>query len=474
MAPLASLSTLVALALLVGSSVAKQPNILYILSDDVGWNEVSWHNPDMITPNLQELADTGVVLEHHYTNSLCTPSRSALMTGYYAHKLGRQVRLLFVCFFVVGDLFIWLKDLGYNTHIVGKDALVCNGPYTPTYRGSKTFSKKKRSTDKTLLHTISRSLLICYLPPGGFDMRDGERVAWEANGTYSMYLFADKAIEVIESYNGREDPFFLYLATQNVHVPLEASFRNLNITDMYPDETDENRRRLIAMVTAMDEGVGRVIQALKDNGLYDDTIIVWTTDNGGREYKDNNKPLRGYKGSLFEGATRVPAVIRTPLLESTPRVYDGLMHIVDWQDTLLAAIGASEVAGDDGVNQWEALRSPAASSPSFESPRTEFFYNMDFVPGVGIDGGIRVGKYKYMRGLMLYTNETGPWLFNLEDDPNETTNLLEFEPDIAQELQARLEAELENVVQADSILPSFNSNPANWGGAWSPGWCNAS
>ncbi|ROT67832.1 putative arylsulfatase B-like [Penaeus vannamei] len=295
-------------------------------------------------------------------------------------------------------------------------------------------------------------------------MRDGERVAWEANGTYSMYLFADKAVEVIESYNGREDPFFLYLATQNVPE---------KYTDMYPDEPDEDRRRLVAMVTAMDEGVGRVIQALKDNGLYDDTIIVWTTDNGGREYKDNNKPLRGYKGSLFEGATRVPAVVRTPLLQATPRVYNGLMHIVDWQDTLLAAVGAPEVAGDDGVNQWEALRSPPSEPPSAPAPRTEFFYNMDFVPGVGIDGGIRVGKYKYMRGLMLYTNETGPWLFNLEDDPNETTNLLEFEPEIAQELQARLEAELDSVVQADSILPSFNSNPANWGGAWSPGWCNA-
>ncbi|XP_069983032.1 arylsulfatase I isoform X1 [Penaeus vannamei] len=466
MAALATLSTLVALALLVGSSVAKQPNILYILSDDVGWNEVSWHNPDMITPNLQELADEGVVLEHHYTNSLCTPSRSALMTGYYAHKLGRQRIVIYAAqpagLTLNATLFPErLKELGYNTHIVGKWHLgFCNWAYTPTYRGFDTFYGYYKAQDGYFSHSQY----------GGFDMRDGERVAWEANGTYSMYLFADKAVEVIESYNGREDPFFLYLATQNVHVPLQVPEK---YTDMYPDEPDEDRRRLVAMVTAMDEGVGRVIQALKDNGLYDDTIIVWTTDNGGREYKDNNKPLRGYKGSLFEGATRVPAVVRTPLLQATPRVYNGLMHIVDWQDTLLAAVGAPEVAGDDGVNQWEALRSPPSEPASAPAPRTEFFYNMDFVPGVGIDGGIRVGKYKYMRGLMLYTNETGPWLFNLEDDPNETTNLLEFEPEIAQELQARLEAELDSVVQADSILPSFNSNPANWGGAWSPGWCNA-
>ncbi|ROT67831.1 hypothetical protein C7M84_014068 [Penaeus vannamei] len=129
MAALATLSTLVALALLVGSSVAKQPNILYILSDDVGWNEVSWHNPDMITPNLQELADEGVVLEHHYTNSLCTPSRSALMTGIFPPLFSFSLPPFSLLYF----LYHLLSPIPRSIDITVPYCLIPSFPFPPLY-----------------------------------------------------------------------------------------------------------------------------------------------------------------------------------------------------------------------------------------------------------------------------------------------------------------------------------------------------
>ncbi|KAK7077668.1 hypothetical protein SK128_013340 [Halocaridina rubra] len=456
---------LVITSYLVATSIAAPPNILYILSDDIGWNGVSWHNSEVVTPSLQELVDGGVLLEQYYTNSLCTPSRSSLLTGNYAYKMGRQ-RIVIYAADPTGLSMNYtllperLKDAGYATHLVGKWHLgFCNWSYTPTYRGFDSFYGFYKARDSYFYHSDVEF--------GGYDLRDNEEVAWSDNGTYSMNLFTDRAIEVIRSHESSDQPFFLYLAPQSVHSPYEVPPK---YEDFYPQIADERRRKYLAAVTAMDEGIGRVLNVLKETGKYNNTIIVWSTDNGGVEIvPDNNTPLRGWKATMMEGGSRVPAIIHSPLLESTPRVEHGLVHVVDWHNTLLSAIGITDLPNNDGLNQWEYIR-----TGTVPSPRKEFIYNLDDMYGTGvIDGGIRVGKWKFVMGWMMYTNETGPWLFNLEDDPNETTNLYEIEPVIAAQLEARLLEELPSMLPADTHLPDLSCDPANFGGAWSPGWCDA-
>lgn len=463
LAPL--LAALFCLATLVGADPSR-PNIVYIIADDVGWNSYSWHNKEAITPNLQELLDGGVLMEQHYANSLCTPSRSALLTGNYAYKMGRQ-RIVIYAGEPTGLSLNYtllperLQELGYATHLVGKWHLgFCNWSYTPTYRGFDTFYGYYKAMDSYFYHSDVEF--------GGYDLRDGEKVAWGDNGTYSMKLYTDRAVDVIRSHEGDDDPFFLYLATQNVHSPYQVPEKYINL---YPDTIEDQRRRYLAGMTAMDEGVGKVVATLKETNLYNNTIIVWTSDNGGSVLiKDNNAPLRGYKATNFEGGTRMPAIIHSPLLEETPRVENGLIHIVDWHNTLLSAAGSTDLPVNDGIDQWEYIRTGAISPP-----RNEFIYNLDDIYGTGLyDGAIRVGQYKYMMGAVLYDNETtGPWLFNLEEDPNETINLVYEEPVIANKLRTQLLGELKNLVKADTPLPSPACNPAHFDGAWSPGWCKA-
>ncbi|XP_071537054.1 arylsulfatase B-like [Panulirus ornatus] len=446
----------------VTSAVQSTPNIIFILADDLGWNDVSWHNSSVVTPHLQELVDTGVLLEQNYVQPICTPTRSALLTGYYPYHLGRQRNVLVnkqPTGLTLSKRLLpeRLSQLGYTTHAIGKWHLgFCDWAYVPTYRGFDTFYGFYVGGEKYFTHDSI----------GGYDFRDGERVAWEANGTHSTDLFADRAVEVIEEQQGKEAPFYLYLAFQNVHTPLEVPDEYL---EFYPDEPDSDRQKLLGLVTAMDDAVGRVVKALHTTGLYDNTLIIFSSDNGGSlRGKGSSYPLRGNKGTLWEGGTRVPALVHGPLLENTPRVHRGLLHVTDWYSTLMAVAGAQELPDTDGFNQWEVLR-----TGNIPSPRHSFIYNLDESEENGIVGAIRMGRYKFLMGKEPHTEEHGPWLFDLDDDPNETTNLVETQPTLAAELELLLLAQLESLVAPDVPADDPAGDAENWGGAWSPGWCTA-
>ena len=256
---------------------AKQPNILLILADDLGYNDVSWHNPDIISPNLEALANNGTKLENAYVQPICSPTRSALMTGYYPYHLGRQSDV--IRFQMPRGLFTnytlmpqHLKHLGYSTHIVGKWHLgFCSENYFPMNRGFDThYGYLTGSQD--YFHHDSTPQLGDKKP--GYDFRENFEIAKSVDGEYSANLFGKRVVDLIESHD-QNNPFFIYLAFQSVHSPLQVPKK---YTDMYPHISNQARKTFSGMVTAMDEAVGNITTALEQSGMLDNTFIVFSGD----------------------------------------------------------------------------------------------------------------------------------------------------------------------------------------------------
>ena len=168
-----------------------------------------------------------------------------------------------------------------------------------------------------------------------YDFWRNETIDWTAFGKYSTFLFAEEA-ERILSFHPDSNPFFLYLPFQSVHYPLDVP---QVYKDLYPNEQDDERKTYLGMISAMDESVGRVIRALKTAGQYDNTIFVFSSDNGGQTmYGGDNYPFRGRKFTLWEGGVRSAGFITGPGIPAG-KGYDNLFHAVDWMPTLLDAVG---------------------------------------------------------------------------------------------------------------------------------------
>ncbi|XP_041378172.1 flavin-containing monooxygenase 5-like isoform X2 [Gigantopelta aegis] len=306
-----------------------------------GWNDIGFHNPEIKSPNIDKLATEGVILNSSYVQPLCSPSRSAIMTGYYPFKMGLQHWVIFPYQPVCVPLNITLlpeklKELGYSTHMIGKWHLgFCSWKCTPTYRGFDSFFGYYNADEDYYSHTVDNYL----------DFHENKIPAWNYNGTYSTNLFASVATDIINRHN-KSRPLFLYLPFQAVHEPIEVPKR---YEDMYPNIQNEGRRKFSGMVSALDEAVGNVTSALKQNGMLDDTLIFFTADNGGWiPYYGNNYPLRGGKLTVYEGGTRAVAFINGRGLKKPGTVYDGMMHAIDWMPTIIAAAG--------GNSEWVTTR----------------------------------------------------------------------------------------------------------------------
>ncbi|XP_078659954.1 arylsulfatase B-like isoform X1 [Branchiostoma floridae x Branchiostoma belcheri] len=465
-----------------GSHNNTKPHIVFIVADDLGWNDVGWHNPDVKTPVLDQLAHEGVIFNQSYVNYVCTPSRTAFMTGYYPYHVGSQ-HLVFRpdTPSAIPSNFTLLpqkmKELGYSTHMVGKWHLgFCNWKYTPTYRGFDSYYGYYNGAEDYYTHFRSNN------KEGGIDFHDNKDPVTDQNGTYSAYLFSGRAVDIVNKHD-QSVPLFLYLPFQNVHAPLEVPKR---FEDMYANVEDENRRKLLGMVSALDEAVGNVTMAMKKTGLWDNTLVIFTTDNGGMIIQSgNNYPLRGGKATLWEGGTRGVAFAHGKMLQKTGYTNNEMIHAVDWFPTILAAAGGTADPGIDGVSQLDTIMS---GQPS---PRTEFVYNIDNVFPT-IQGAIRVGDYKLIEGFAGLPDGwypppnmtgsrpdnnlnkdpiSGTWLFNLKDDPTEHHNLADTMPDKLKEMRAKLDDYRKTLVPAINPKADPKSDPKNWGGVWSPGWC---
>ncbi|GFG35010.1 hypothetical protein Cfor_01113 [Coptotermes formosanus] len=382
-----------------------RPHIVFIMADDLGWNDVGFHGSNQIpTPNIDALAYSGVILNQYYVTAICTPSRSALMTGKYPIHTGMQHTVLYGAEprglpLTEKLLPQYLKELGYATHIVGKWHLGSyHKEYTPTYRGFDSHLGYWTGHHDYNDHTAVES------PYWGLDMRRGMEPAWDLHGQYSTDIFTKEAVRLIKTHNASK-PLFLYMAHAAVHSgnpynPLPAPDE---VVAKFGSITDYNRRRFAGVLHKLDESVGKVVQALQEAGLLHNSVVVFTTDNGGPAAGFNinaasNWPLRGVKNTLWEGGVRGAGLLWSPLIHRPGRVSTQLFHITDWLPTLYAAAGGDvgHLGEIDGMNAWMTLLEDLPSN------RTSVLHNIDDIYG---NAALTVGDWKIVKG----TTYGGMW-----------------------------------------------------------------
>lgn len=365
---------------------ADRPHIIFIMADDLGWNDVSFHGSNQIpTPNIDALAYNGIILNQHYSQPLCTPSRSALVTGSYPIRIGLNVKPLIAAqpaslpaLKIMPEYF---KDLGYATHLIGKWHLgYQRWNSTPTYRGFDSFFGFYNGF--TSYYDYLSTWKLNNKSHSGFDLRKGTDPAWEFVGQYATDVFTDHGVKLIEKHDPNE-PLFMLMSHLAVHSGnegklLEAPQETIN---KFKHISDSNRRTYAAMVSKLDDSVGTIVDSLDKKGMLQNSIIVLLSDNGAPtigvfQNWGSNYPLRGIKGTLFEGGVRTVALVWSPLLVQSQRVSNELIHITDWLPTLYSAAGGDISVLDpniDGLDQWSSL------VYDLSSPRTDMLVNINDV-----------------------------------------------------------------------------------------------
>jgi len=452
-----------------------------MFADDIGFNDVEFtaaeltqntENPTTTTqtPHLNELAfEEGVRLQNYYVMRMCSPSRAAFLTGRYPFRYAMSTHLLQPDTAVsltrqmslVSEEF---KAAGYATHAIGKWHLGFQSwEYTPTYRGFDTFYGYLNAWSDYYLSKYG--VVIDNVQELYRDCRDNEaEVVLQGNipDDFSVYRFRDRAIEILQNAAAAEnaEPFFMYLAWQSSHTPSQApddylqiyadEFAAMSAEDSDNFENYETRTYMQAQTTSMDDAVYQVTQKLKALDLWENTLIVFSSDNGGAAGEGDNFPLRGFKKTSFEGGIRVPAFVTGGYLSESMRgrilgVDGEYVHAIDWYPTLLEAAGITpalvksnrktepqvvpqwETDVDysvalDGVSIWPLLNGDDADEEDGErvsalqqTLRTRLLV-LDFVNDEindVVNGSLRIGHWKYVKGLGtadLYEGDDG-WLW---------------------------------------------------------------
>jgi len=410
------------------SAQGAPPNIVYIVADDMGWADAGFHGSDIATPNLDALAKGGAVLEEFYTQPMCTPTRAALMTGRYPMRYGLQIGVIpgAGTYAVPMDEYLLsqtLQDAGYETALVGKWHLGHAKPeFWPRQRGFDKFYG-------ALVGEIDHFKHSSHGVPDWY--RDNAPIEEEG---FDNSLFGDEAARVIGEHDTAK-PLFLYLAFTAPHTPFQAPQDYL---DRYKNIEDENRRAYAAMISAMDDGIGKVVAELDRRGMRDNTLIVFHSDNGGVTNSlfagdtkvaggmpASNGPYRDGKGTVYEGGTRVVALANWPG-HIKPSVIEEKIHVVDMFPTIAGLAGAEMTKNKplDGVDVWPVLEGKP-------SPRDEIVYNVD-----PMGGAVRQGDWKLVWKASLPQRVE---LFNIRDDKAEAKDLAAENPEKVAELKSRIE-----------------------------------
>jgi len=388
----------------------------------------------VLTPNIDTLAADGIILNNYYTSPLCSPSRSAFLSGHHPIHTGDQHYNLVNAeprgFSLNHQLLPqYLKTISnYSAHLIGKWNLgFFRQMYTPLYRGFDSFYGYLGSKLDYFKYESA------YKHMRGFDLRNNAFLATDANG-YLTDLLTEQAVKVIERHDVSQ-PLYLHYAFPNTHCanaddPLQAQQKYIKKFDHIKDT---QRRIYAANIFALDESIGLLVRALHSKNLIENSIIVFVSDNGAGDRgvfpnSGSNWPLRGVKGTLWEGSLRVPSFIWSPLLklklykesvsENTiqhdhktqhPQVYDQLFHVTDWLPTLLDAVVDSSNATNInqalgksfdemyGVSHWAHLADNHRPLASNRPARRELLHNIDPIDQVA---ALRVGDYKLIRGAI--------------------------------------------------------------------------
>ena len=333
----------------------KQPNIIFILADDMGYSDMSWQSSAIRTPNLDELKSEGMFLDRHYTQPQCTPTRVSFLTGNYPYRYGLHEHIVLSNSYtgIPGEektIAEKMKEGGYKTAIIGKWHV----------GGRKqSYLPHNQGFDHSFVCINGGISYWNYTHGGKSDLiRNGEKVYApsmvddeRSGNAYSTYMFANEAIDLISKHD-KKQALFMYLSFTAPHKPLEAPQEKLDkypldrIEDYWADNaaekgrTAESRQYYMAMVDAMDEAIGNVLMALERNGMKENTLVVFTSDNGGIIEADN-RPLRSIKGDAYEGGIRTPAIAYWPGKVKAGTESRELIHVSDWYPTFadIAGIG---------------------------------------------------------------------------------------------------------------------------------------
>jgi len=489
---------------LIQSAFATRHNIILILADDLGYDDVPWHDTEVIAPHLMALSRRATVLDNLYVHSVCTPSRAALLTGRYPSRYGLQSGVITApqpsCLPLdERTMAEELKTAGYATHLVGKWHLGHYCPQCmPTSRGFDSFYGYLTGAENYDNKTFCINIENDGPQRCGYDFRRGDEVEWAGRGTYSTYQFGAEAEKIITKSD--ETPFFMYLALQSVHGPLSVPS---NYTDLYPDVHDQVRKTYLGMITAMDEAIGRIMSALTKVNKMEDTIIFFASDNGGfTDAGGRNYPLSGQKRTIYQGGIKSAGLLVGPNVP--PQQYSNLMYVGDVQSTIFDMIQHKRHFTSkplDGVSHWDAL---SGKKKKYRHPRSEMLVNIDrnYIRAYSPDPvnfepytngfwntSIQAGVVKIIDGITwkLLTGDPGcplvdkqcpdtplpnPFksvrLFNLDIDPSEQLELSSQYPHVVSTLLRRIKHFDEYSVPYYYPDKETDADPAKHNGTWGP------
>jgi arylsulfatase A-like enzyme len=421
------------------TAAARQPDIVFFLIDDLGYADCGFNGGKEIkTPNIDRLAQSGAIIENHYVQPVCSPTRSTLLTGRYPTQTG--------VYTIVSPGAGWglaertladaLRSAGYRTALTGKWHL---GEF------EKAYQPNARGFDHQYGHFFG---MLDY-----FTHERMNKLDWYRNGEplkedgYTTHLIAKEACKVIASGDSSK-PLFLYVPFNGVHSPFQ-------VPDSYLKpyaHLQGNRQKLAGMLAAVDEAIGQIEAALKQAGRLENTLIVFSSDNGGPPPGDNT-PLRDFKGTIFEGGTRAAAFATWPGRIPAGQRIRQPMHMVDWYPTLIKQAGGSleQKLPVDGLDVWPMLTKQAASphdailSVSTQGPSRAAVRMGEWK--LIVDGGAAdiapPGKKKGKKAAGKYEAVA---LYDLSADPSEAKNLAEAQPERVKAMRARLAELLKNAV----------------------------
>lgn len=414
----------------------KRPNIIVILADDLGYNDVSFNgSTDIKTPNLDQLAYSGTIMSSAYVaHPFCGPSRAALMSGRYPHAFGSQFNLPAnseekYTGIPQSEVFIGnvLQKSGYHTGAIGKWHLGAVPGYHPNERGfdefygflgggHKYFPEEYKATYKKQ-KAAGTKVIFDYLHPLEYN---GKEVTDEQG--YLTDILSNEANKFVNKASQKKDPFFLYLAYNAPHAPMEATKEDLA---QFSDIKDPKRRTYAAMVYGVDRGVGKLIEELKRTNQFENTLIVFLSDNGGdTSHGASNLPLTGRKGDTNEGGFRVPMFFHWPNNIKSNTVYEYPVSAMDFYPTFAALAGAEIPKGKvlDGKDICKALKNhqnARSGEPIFALRHRSGFS----------DVGVRKDNWKALK------TGTNAWeLYDIKNDIAEKNDLSSTHPELLKDM----------------------------------------
>jgi len=394
------------------AQTSRKPNIIVIVGDDMGYADVGVHGcKDIPTPHIDSIAKKGIRFTSGYVSGpYCSPTRAGLMTGRYQNRFGHEFNPGPQPKGDVGlsltetTLAARLRALGYVTGMVGKWHLGGDAKYVPTARGFQSYFGFLGGAHP-------------YFPGKGAPIFRGTKAVDESE--YLTDAFQREAVRFIEDH--KKEPFFLYLAFNAVHTPMQASDKYLK---RFANIKDEKRQKYAAMMSAMDDAIGAVLAKLREAGLEEDTLIFFISDNGGPAINGSrNTPLRGVKATTWEGGIRVPWMMQWKGRLPAGKTYDEPVIQLDILPTSISAAGG-EISPNwklDGVNLL-----PFLEGKKTEAPHSALFWRF------GAQTAVRKGDWN----LVQANGSKGKLLFNLRDDIGQTKDLSAAHPERVRELQA--------------------------------------